>query len=303
MTDGKSEIKKADWVAKIVSDPNNPPNVVMITGVFGDSPIDGHVRIYLNFDLSEYVDAPESAVRHVEPIPGDQAPPGASYIWLDRDVEVIHEPIVKPEPRKAKFLQGRIEQTYARRATVQPPLRELNVPQLEPVFTQVVCESRVIGCVPSQFTICPSVIDNCPSRYVSCESQLTACASAYVGCGPSRFTVCPSVIDNCPSRYVSCESQLTACASAYVGCGPSRFTICPSVIDNCPSALIECVSQYAACYTQDAWCIRTAGAGCVTFDGCPSAVDACPSAPGGCEWEPWGERARRIGGRGFMRRR
>jgi len=41
-------IKKAGWVAKIVSDPNNPPNVVMITGVFGDSPVDGHVRIYLN---------------------------------------------------------------------------------------------------------------------------------------------------------------------------------------------------------------------------------------------------------------
>lgn len=302
MTTSKAGIKKADWIAKIVSDPNNPPNVVMITGFFGDSSVDAHVRIYLNSDLSGYVDVPENAVRHTEDIPGDQAPPGASYIWLDRDAEVIHEPIAKPQPRRAKFLQGRVEQMYARRALAQPQLNQAASPQ--PQF------------FPSQVTLCRSEIDGCPSALIECESQLNFCNPTVLGCQPSRFTICMStgirclsVIDDCRSALIECESQFNICASAFVGCAPSRFVICqsggircPSAIDDCPSALIECSSQNIGCITQGPACPNTIGAICATID-CPSIVDGCPSTPGGCDWDRWGDWRRRIGGRGLMRPR
>jgi len=233
-------------------------------------------------------------VRHTEDISGDQAPPGAAYIWIDRDVEVIHEPLIKPEPRKAKFLQGRVEQMYARRAATQPQFTEAALPQLQPLFTRL--------------TWCRSQIDACPSALIQCESQIIACE-------PSRFTVCQSLSVRCPPSVLQiCPTQPNSgCPSTRIwdDCGVSRFVVCqslsvrcPSTIDNCPSALIECASQYAGCVTQDLGCIPSAGIGCVTLD-CPSAVDACPSAPGGCDWGGWREQdwGRRIGGRGFIRRR
>lgn len=116
-----ADLKKADWVQKVVKDPSAPPKVIMVTGYLGDADEEDEIRIYLQADLSQYVDVPEEAIHHTEEAEATQAPSGLHYIWLDRETEVKHEPIVEPQTeRKQKFLEGRIQRNYMRSAAVNP---------------------------------------------------------------------------------------------------------------------------------------------------------------------------------------
>ena len=50
----------ADFIRQIVSDPKNVPDVMLLTGYLGASSEEGHDRLYLSPDLTNYVEIPES---------------------------------------------------------------------------------------------------------------------------------------------------------------------------------------------------------------------------------------------------
>ena len=52
--------------------PTNPPNTVMLSGYVGASSEDGHTRLYFDMELSSYVDIPNDAILHREPLEARQ---------------------------------------------------------------------------------------------------------------------------------------------------------------------------------------------------------------------------------------
>src|ERR1043166_7532483 len=97
----------AGFVAKIVKDPKNPPDTGLLTGYLGASSEDGHTRLYFDPGLGSYVEIPNDAILHVEPVEHDSL--GASRVWIKRDAVLIYGPAGSQRP-KGRFLEGPIMQ-------------------------------------------------------------------------------------------------------------------------------------------------------------------------------------------------
>lgn len=81
--------KPTNHVAAVVSDPANPPDVVLVGGYLGASAYDGYERLYTNASLSFWVDIPGDDLLNQAPIPND--PLGAVYIWVRRHSAVVYK--------------------------------------------------------------------------------------------------------------------------------------------------------------------------------------------------------------------
>ena len=49
---------RASFVSKLVTDPKQPPNTLLLTGFLGASSEDGHRRLYFDAQLADYVEIP-----------------------------------------------------------------------------------------------------------------------------------------------------------------------------------------------------------------------------------------------------
>ena len=111
MVEQEKSIERDRFVSTIVEDPAKPPKALLLPGFVGDSSEPGCIRLYLNAQLSDYIEIPEEAILHTEEIPRDRSPLGGKYIWIRRDAEVIHGP-VGPNRLKATYLEGWLRQVY-----------------------------------------------------------------------------------------------------------------------------------------------------------------------------------------------
>jgi hypothetical protein len=81
-------IKGSGFVAQVVKDPKNPPKTLLLAGFLGDAAEEGHTRLYLDPQLSSYVDIPNDGVLYSQEVPGggDLNP---SYLWIASDAKLI----------------------------------------------------------------------------------------------------------------------------------------------------------------------------------------------------------------------
>jgi hypothetical protein len=199
----KKKRSTPDWIKNVVPDPSTPPNTIMVRGYFGDAPTEDDIRIYLSENLDQYVDVADDAIYHAEPADTPGMPPGLHYIWIDRDADMQHEPLMQPQTgRKQKFLEGRIQRNYARQVNTQPGGQAQMQPQQQIPASQWFCPP------PSQYVICNLPTRICPSLVDGCQSQQYLCPppSQYVICErpPLRTMDCPSAVDACPSAPAGC---------------------------------------------------------------------------------------------------
>src|SRR6266481_3275541 len=176
MADDKS-LKHDALVSRIVGDPAQPADTIWLTGFLGPSSEAGHTRVYSDPSFETYVDVPTDAIIHTEPLPKDQSPLGGSYVWIKKDAEVLHGK-VGTERKKAKFLEGPIQQAFAAQAAAAAPGAGVGIlPTDNP------------GCGPTRFPPqclspnllgCQSPLPACQpqSDFVRCQSPLPFCNSA-----------------------------------------------------------------------------------------------------------------------------
>jgi hypothetical protein len=69
-------------VARLIRDPANPPDLMLLWGFVGASSEADHVRLYLDILFSSYIDIPRDVIVHREPMPQAQSPLGGSYVWI-----------------------------------------------------------------------------------------------------------------------------------------------------------------------------------------------------------------------------
>src|SRR5437763_7183687 len=102
--------RNADFIGRVVSDPKNPPETRMLTGWFGDAADEGYRRLYTDAELSAYIDIPNDAILHSEPM-RDAQPAGGVFVWIQRDAAL--KPGGSAASRAARFLQGQVQQDFA----------------------------------------------------------------------------------------------------------------------------------------------------------------------------------------------
>jgi hypothetical protein len=260
MAENKGKIPQDDFVAKVVKDPKQPPDTLLLTGYLGESSEEGHTRLHFDPELKSYVEIPNDAILHTQPIPKEASSLGGHHVWIKRDAELIHGK-VGPERTKAKFFEGPIAAGAAGGAVAAG------------ITTLPGCgitHATVCVCPPlTPLHGCPSPLPHCPPSpppLLCPVTPLHGCPSPLHGC-PTPPVLCPT-----PTALQHCITQLTC---------PSVHTLCPT-----PTALQHCATQIA-CPSVEILCpTPTAVQHCVTQLTCPSvhvpcqSVPACPSAIG-----------------------
>ena len=261
-----------DFVAKIVSDPKNPPNIMMLSGYVGASSEEGHTRLYSDKELSSYVDVPNDAILHSEPLEV------GSTIWIKRDAQIKagRGMAQAAQAAQARYFQGSIMKAYgeAAAAGIQAQADAEAAGQIGVQASQLfLCRTEQgVACLQPSVQVwrCPSLVDCPPSVLLfQCKTQMDWCAQPSVTtlCPTTNVNQCPSLVDGCPSTLLQCRTQMDWCAQPSVTtlCPSITANQCPSLVDACRSAMIQCESL--VCPTQ--------GQVCSSFT-CPSQL-VCPS--------------------------
>jgi hypothetical protein len=200
MAEQKGNPKAENFVSKVVKDPKQPPDTLLLMGYLGASSEEGYTRLYFDAQLSSYVEIPGAAILHTQEIPAERSALGESYVWIDRNAELIHGKVGVERP-KAKFLEGPIFQEFMRGAQfggTMPP--QFGGPQPTPVQTPF-CP------VPT-----PSAVHLCP--------QQTLAPTIFICCQP------PTLPPACP--------RLTHLVPF---CPPITLPFCPT--EACPPSLLQ----------------------------------------------------------------
>ncbi|MCB1035935.1 MAG: hypothetical protein KDD47_19090 [Acidobacteria bacterium] len=111
MAEKKPPTQGAPFVAEVVKDPQAPPDALLLAGFLGTSSEEAHCRLYLDAQLSDYVEIPEEAVLYSQSLPKDSSPLGGTYLWIARDAEVVHGK-AGGQRYKGGFLEGRLAQVF-----------------------------------------------------------------------------------------------------------------------------------------------------------------------------------------------
>ena len=114
------KLRYDDFVGRIVQDPNEPPCLTLLSGYLGSSSEEGHVRLYLDEELSRYAEIPKQSIRHARELSPEESPLGGSLLWVDRDAELMHGRAGE-KPGAASFLEGWMTDEYAEVAAAFPP--------------------------------------------------------------------------------------------------------------------------------------------------------------------------------------
>jgi len=198
--------RSGGFVDQVVKDPNNPPNALLLQGYLGASSEENHVRLYLDPQLSDYVEIPEDAVLHTVDTSAEQSPLGGSYVWINADAQLTHGKAGGDRP-KAKFLEGRIQQQFQGGAAAQPGGQAL-------VSAQP-CSGIQTQCCP------PTAQHPCSGIHTACcliTQPVGHCSGVFTQCCPGPLTAPP----HCSGIHTAC-CPLTApphCSGIHTQCCP-----------------------------------------------------------------------------------
>jgi len=262
--------RSADFVRSIVTDPKNVPDVMRLYGYPGASSEEGHERLYLSPDLTNYVEIPANAILHRMAVPADQDPHGAVCLWVKKDAALVYK-MAPAAQAMAHYFGGAIQAGLAGMGMAQWPGMAA-APAAGPGLPR----SPFDACQPPsvfQAVCTPPVTPFCPTRLASC-----VCTPA---CPTRQQTPCPAI-----SCGIDCTVIRTPCPAASCGiicqtpaCTAHR-TPCPGV-----SCGIDCTVIGPLCQTHVASCVaicQTPFCPIETAVACPPQSLACPQGSIAC---------------------
>jgi hypothetical protein len=312
----KPKATNDNFIAKIVKDPKQVPDALMLTGYLGASSESNHTRLYFNAQLSSYVEIPDDGILNTQDYPGDAL--GGSFVWIKRDAVLIHG----KAGTKAKFLEGPIVNDFMNVGGLglgQGTGTANSFFICQETFQDFACGTTQSGffCTilqpPTQQQGCPTQIHwlcpppptpNCPTHSNSpfvCHTQICEIKDAAVGqqqVQPLALTIQPQ---NCLPSQISPLCRITQipqlCHPTLVGpnCVTHNSPICNNTAGNpacltigptCfPTVGIICPSHTPACaQTLPPVCIATVALVCPSHTpACfPSAGIVCPTHTPAC---------------------
>jgi hypothetical protein len=155
--------RSKDFADALVEDPANPPQLQALTGYRGRSAKEGHGRLYLDPELSRWVDIPDDAVLLTREVK-DEHGLGKSVVWAKLDAQIEHGLQAAAGGTGADFLHGQVAQDLGGGAAAGYAAR--------PVHTQINCPTHApFLCLQTPPRLCPPHTSNpvqCPSLGIAC---------------------------------------------------------------------------------------------------------------------------------------
>jgi hypothetical protein len=225
-------------VEALASDPNQPPKqATRLFGYAGPAADAKSTRLWLDLDLTSYIDVPDDAVLHSRTLPDEEG----AILWVDPTATLTHS-VPQQQEVQAEFLAGSIaDRNLAGAPAGAAGAGSVTVPQAPWGI------SHIVGCRYSLLGFCRSV-------NVVCWSQQRWCCDEFeldrqIGAGPvgggplgpavTRGFVCQSWNGRCPTGTAGwCRPQITQqvwcfeeLATRTGGCPPEPWTGTTPVID------------------------------------------------------------------------
>ena len=173
-----------NFIRRIVTDPKNVPDVMLLTGYLGASSEEAHERLYLSADLTNYVEIPNTAILHQAPLPKEQDAHGGVTLWVRK--RALQYKMAPAAQALANYFAGAIQAgaqgapggagaAIEPRATIGVHCATFNC--------SLHCATEITPCINTHANTCFCPVTHaCPSQNQLCQSQ-GACT--YVGCGAS----------------------------------------------------------------------------------------------------------------------
>jgi hypothetical protein len=196
---GKGGIDHHPLVEALASDPSQPPQpAAKLFGFPGPAAEADSTRLWLDLDLTSYVDVPDDAIVHHHNLENH----GGTILWVEPSAKLSHS-TTRSQEVEAEFLGGPISQANlaaaagAGRQVMEPIQTIAERQELQP-------QTLVWGsCVDTAFTRCGH------SAFFPCVTSPRFCRPASIGC-PSRAIPCPPESDfRCPTGW---RCQTPGCA-------------------------------------------------------------------------------------------
>lgn len=159
------QLRFDEWTSAVRPDVKSAPEpVVILQGFLGKSSEKGHVRLYMDEALNQFIDVAVEDILYATPLDKEESPQGGSKLWVKGDaVYTYGDPSKKKRPRAA-FIQGDMMAAYQQQAVGQV------AGNVEPIISRLqVCMSRFGKCIRSVNLLCRYTDQpNCPSRMYTC---------------------------------------------------------------------------------------------------------------------------------------
>jgi hypothetical protein len=198
---------EAEFVRQVVTDPRNVPDVMRLYGYLGASSEENHERLYLNPDLSVYVEVPTGAVLHRVAASAEQDPNRGVTLWVRRDAALIYKSAPAAQAL-AQYFAGAIAGAAAAGAAAMPAAAM-------PLF-----QTGLTHChIPPPTLLCTYGPPQCPPTY-----GVSVCCHSYVPCTPAC-----QLAGGPGAAGMAAASPHTLCAAGGVLCTPD----CPTHPDRC----------------------------------------------------------------------
>lgn len=268
------------FVERIVTDPNNVPDVMMLYGYPGASSEEGHDRLYLGADLAKYIEIPAEAILHRAPAPREQDPLGGVTLWVRKDAALIHR-LAPGAQALAHFFAGAIQAVAAAPAAPAAGAQALTVGgPVCGVTLPAVCQVATALCTRDTCGGACNV-----TRQATCG---IACTVGGPVCGVTLPAACQLATAACTrdtcgiacTHPVLCQGVTAACTRDTCGIACTAAGPCATGGADCVTQAATCACTEVGCPTDVTPCINTHA---VTCGACPSVIAVCQSVGLGCQ--------------------
>ena len=185
-----------DFIKKVKPDANVHEPMVLMAGYVGESPVEGHVRVYHDEALNHFTDIPKSDIAHAEKFTKEESPMGGSKLWVKQKAAAQNS------GNQNDFLQGDLYQHYANQ--MFEPQAAIAQPLIPPTTAPIICNppsildiqcptqqrTRCIPCLTQQQTRCIPCLTQQRTRCISCRTVQFPCTIV------SNIEVCTITVNN-----------------------------------------------------------------------------------------------------------
>lgn len=194
-------------VEALASDPGKPPEkATRLFGFPGPAAESGATRLWLDPDLTSYVDVPDEAIVHSQTLDNDEG----TMLWVEPEAKLTYS-TTRSQEVQAEFLGGSIAEGNLSKAALrpQPGLPWGERPRIT-IWSYVWFE-----CMPSEQVPCRVSFDipcisrqlPCQTRDFPCRTQEVICITPGIACR-TEPPICPELSNlRCPTPGVPCTPE------------------------------------------------------------------------------------------------
>jgi hypothetical protein len=205
---GGKRIPHHPLVEALASDPATPPEeATRLFGFPGPAADAGSTRLWLDLDLTSYVDVPDKAILHSQTLENDQG----TMLWVEPEATLTYSTAQSQEVQ-ADFLEGSIAAGNLSRAALRPGPglaggERARITIWSYVWHECVPQSELPPCRVSVNIPCLSRQLPCRTADFSCESRGIVCQTPAFPCQTDP-PLCPEMSNlRCPSPGVPCIGE------------------------------------------------------------------------------------------------